>query len=251
MGSYEDFQTRYNRNIILSDFGEKTQKKLNLSKVLIIGAGGLGSGAAYYLAASGVGNITIADGDIVDLSNLQRQILHNERNLGQIKAQSAAEKLNALNSEITLNPLAIRFGFTELCEHLAQNKYDLVLECTDAMESKFLINDACVRAGVVLVRASAIAYGGQIMAISPRKSACLRCLYPNEPSNVLTGGQIGILGAAAGLFGVAQAAEAIKILSGIGEPLFDTLLGCDLRTWQWNKISLKRDEKCPICGDLA
>ncbi|CAM3548012.1 HesA/MoeB/ThiF family protein [Helicobacter sp. UBA3407] len=243
----EDLE-RYNRNILLSGIGVEGQTKLKNSHVLVIGAGGLGSSVLYYLAAAGVGNLGICDGDVADLSNLQRQILHNTQDLGKNKADSAYEKLKALNPSLNLQVFKEHLNVENIQEVI--RGYDLVVEATDAFSSKFLINDACVLFGKVLVRASALHFSGQVMSVKPRVSACYTCLFDAPPKREMpTGASVGILGAVAGLFGVLEATEVIKIIAGVGEPLFDKLLTCDVRSMDFRKIAIKRNPNCRVCGE--
>ncbi|TLD86290.1 HesA/MoeB/ThiF family protein [Helicobacter sp. MIT 05-5294] len=244
---------RYNRNILLSGIGQEGQKKLKNARVFVAGAGGLGSGVLYYLAAAGVGAgerglLGICDGDVVDLSNLQRQVLHNMQDLGKNKADSAYQKLMALNPNLNLQVFRERLNVQNIRQAIAE--YDLVIEATDAFSSKFLLNDACVLEEKTLIRASALHFSGQVMSIQPKVSACYACLFDSPPKHEMpTGASVGILGAVAGLFGVIEASEAIKIITGVGEPLFDKMLICDVRSLDFRKIAIKRNPHCPICGE--
>lgn len=239
---------RYNRNILLSGIGIEGQRKLKNANVFVVGAGGLGSSVLYYLAAAGVGNLGICDGDIVDLSNLQRQILHNTQDLGKNKADSAYQKLIALNPNLNLQVFREKLN-TQNIQQTIRN-YDLIIEATDTFGSKFLLNDACVLEGKILIRASALHFGGQVMSIKPRSSACYACLFDAPPKHTMpTGSSVGILGAVAGLFGVLEANEAIKIITGVGKPLFDQMLTCDIRSMDFRKISIKRNPNCRVCGE--
>ncbi|MCL9821629.1 HesA/MoeB/ThiF family protein [Helicobacter sp. 14348-15] len=239
---------RYNRNILLSGVGEEGQQKLKNAKVLVVGAGGLGSPVLFYLAAAGIGEIGICDGDNVDLSNLQRQILHTTKDLEKNKALSAKEKLESLNPKIKINIYKERLNVSNILGIIKD--YDLVIEATDAFASKFLLNDACVLGGKILVRASALHFCGQAMSIKPKESACYACLFDSPPQGeVPTGASVGILGAVAGLFGCIEANEAIKIITGVGKPLFDQFLTCDVRDMEFRKINIKRNLKCRVCGE--
>ncbi len=239
---------RYNRNILLEGMGEEGQQRLKRAKVLVVGAGGLGSPVLYYLAAAGVGEIGICDGDILDLSNLQRQFLHNTQDLQKNKAQSAKEKLEILNPTLKINTHKERLNVNNILGILKD--YDLVIEATDAFVSKFLVNDACVLANKVLVRGSALHFCGQAMSIKPKESACYACLFDKPPKGaVLTSAEVGILGSVAGLFGCIEANEAIKILTGVGKPLFNQLLSCDIRDMEFRKINIKRNPCCRVCGE--
>ncbi|PZT48426.1 adenylyltransferase [Helicobacter valdiviensis] len=238
---------RYNRNILLSGFGEEGQEKLHNAKVLVIGAGGLGSPVLYYLAAAGVGTLGICDGDVVDLSNLQRQIIHTTNDLDKLKVISAKEKLSALNPDLKIFTYKDRINSKNILELLSD--YDYVIEATDIFSSKFLINDACVLANKTLIRGSALHFCGQLMSIKPKESACYACLFDTPPTGeVPTGASVGILGAVAGLFGTLQANEAIKIITGVGTPLYNQILTCDVREMDFRKIAIKRNENCRVCG---
>ncbi|CAM2855784.1 HesA/MoeB/ThiF family protein [Helicobacter burdigaliensis] len=238
---------RYNRNILLSGIGKEGQEKLHNAKVLVIGAGGLGSPVLYYLAAAGVGTLGICDGDVVELSNLQRQIIHTTNDLDKLKAISAKEKLLALNPDLKISIYKDRVNSKNILEILKD--YDCVIEATDVFSSKFLINDACVLADKTLIRGSALHFCGQLMSIKPKVSACYACLFDAPPSGeVPTGASVGILGAVAGLFGTLEANEAIKIITGVGTPLYDKILTCDIREMDFRKIAIKRNENCRVCG---
>ena len=240
---------RYSRNIMLKQVGIKGQNKLLSSKVLVIGAGGLGAPAITYLAAAGVGTIGIADKDKVELSNLNRQTIHNTGSLGKDKTQSAKETINKLNPDVKVN---IHNGFIS-----AQNitdsidGYDFIIDATDNFDTKFLINDACVISKKPFSHAGVVGLQGQLMTYVPGKSCCYRCVFKEPPAKdcVPTCSQAGILGAAAGIIGTLQATEAVKYLLGIGELLAGFLLTYDALTAEFRKIKLpERDENCPVCG---
>lgn len=239
---------RYKRNILLAGIGKEGQLKLKNARVFVAGAGGLGSPILYYLAAAGVGNLGICDGDVLDTSNLQRQILHNTQDLGKNKADSAFEKLHLLNPNLNLEIFKERLTPQNILTHI--NNYDIVVEATDVFSAKFLINDACVLANKILVRGSALAFSGQAMSVKPKESACYACLFNAPPKTKMpTSASVGILGSAAGLFGCIEASEAIKIITGVGEPLFNKLLTCDVRSLEFRIITIKRDPNCRVCGD--
>lgn len=239
---------RYNRNILLTGIGEEGQFKLKNARVFVVGAGGLGSPVLYYLAAAGVGNLGICDGDVVETSNLQRQILHNTQDLNKSKVDSAFEKLNLLNQNLNLEIFKENLTPQNILTYI--NNYDIVIEAVDVLSVKFLINDACVLANKTLVRASALAFSGQVMSIQPRVSACYACLFDVPPQIAMpTGASVGILGAVAGLFGTIEANEVIKIITGVGTPLFDKLLTCDVRSMDFRTIAIKRNLKCRVCGE--
>ena len=239
---------RYGRNILLAGIGKEGQIKLKNAHVFVAGAGGLGSPILYYLAAAGVGNIGICDGDTLDTSNLQRQILHNTQDLNKNKAASAFEKLSLLNPNLNLQIFKERLTPQNILTHI--NNYDIIVEATDVFSAKFLINDACVLANKILVRGSALAFSGQAMSIKPKASACYACLFNEPPKTAMpTSASVGILGVAAGLFGCIEASETIKIITGVGEPLYDKLLTCDVRSMDFRTISIKRNLNCRVCGE--
>ena len=241
---------RYSRNILVKEIGLEGQKKLLNSKVMIIGAGGLGSPAALYLASAGVGTIGIVDYDKIDLSNLQRQILHSTSKIGELKSESAKESLISLNPDlniITHNKLVSEKNILNLIKD-----YDFILDCTDNIQSKFLINDACVILKKPFTHAGVIRFNGQLMTVIPGESPCYRCIFqdvPNENS-VQTCKQVGVIGAAVGVIGSLQALEAIKYLTSTGELLTGNLLTFDALTMNFRKIKLpKRNHNCKVCGE--
>ena len=239
---------RYSRHILLEEIGEQGQEKLLRSKVLIIGAGGLGSPAALYLAAAGVGTIGIADGDHVSLSNLQRQILHNSSDVWKRKVDSAAEKLSALNPELKLETYPFFIDEHKVEEVISG--YDFVLDCTDGFASKYLINDACTLLGKAFCFGGIVRFRGQVMTHIPG-SACYRCIFPEPPEGkeVETCARVGVLGSVAGIAGTIQASEAIKYLTGAGSLLTDSLLTYDALTMEFSKIVLTRNPDCALCGE--
>jgi molybdopterin/thiamine biosynthesis adenylyltransferase len=235
---------------MLDGVGELGQERLLTGRVLIIGAGGLGSPAALYLAAAGVGSIGIADSDIVDLSNLQRQILHATADIGVAKTASAVAKLAAINPDLTLTAHQFRIERDNIAELLAQ--YDFVLDCTDNFDAKFLINDACVSAGKPYSHGGILKYSGQTMTVLPGKSACYRCIFPAAPDETtsLACSRAGVLGVLPGIIGTIQATEAIKSLVGIGELLLDRLLTYDSLKMKFREVPLRRSPHCPACSSL-
>jgi len=239
---------RYSRQIILKEIGIEGQAKLRRSRVLIAGAGGLGSPAALYLAAAGVGAIDIVDSDVVEVSNLQRQIAHGTSDIGRAKAQSAAEAMLAVNPEIKVRPLQTRLRADNIMDLV--RGMDFVLDGTDNFPAKFLLNDACVLAGTPLSHGGVLGFAGQAMTILPGRSACYRCVFrrPPPPGAVSTCSEAEILGAVAGLLGTIQAAEAVKCITGAGVLLTDVLLRFDALTMDFRRISLARQEDCPLCG---
>lgn len=236
---------RYARQFALREIGCAGQEKLRAGRVLVVGAGGLGSTALYYLAAAGVGTLGIADGDCVDRTNLNRQILHNDARLGQNKAESAAETLRAFCPDLTLRCFPFRVTPDNLPDLLPP--YDLLLDCTDRFETKFLLNDACVLAGKPFVHAGAVRFEGQAMTCIPGKSPCLRCVLGEVPAGE-TCASVGVLGAIPGLLGCVQATEAVKLLLGEGELLTGRVLHVDGLTMRMQTVRVETREDCPVCG---
>lgn len=240
---------RYSRHLILKEIGEEGQKKLLESSVLIFGAGGLGSPAALYLASAGVGKIGIVDADVVDLSNLQRQIIHAVKDIGKPKAVSAKESIQGMNPDVEVVAYPIFADETNIDELI--RAYDFILDCTDNFTAKFLINDACVQAEKPFVHAGIIRFGGQIMTYVPGQGPCYRCIFQSPPPEgaVPACKEAGIIGVTAGVVGSLQAAEAVKYLLGIGTLLTGTLLTYDGLTMAFRKVGLpKYVENCPVCG---
>ena len=240
---------RYSRHIILKEIGAKGQKKLLNAKALIIGAGGLGAPAAMYLAAAGVGTIGIADADEVDLSNLQRQIIHATKDLGKPKVQSAKETMNELNPDVTVNTYHT-FVTSENIREIIRD-YDFIIDGTDNFPAKFLINDACVMEKKPFSHAGIIRFKGQLMTYVPGEGPCYRCVFRDPPPKdaVPTCKQAGVVGAMGGVIGSLQAMEAIKFIVGKGQLLTGHLLTYDALTMEFRKIKLPHHtENCPICG---
>ncbi|MCL6611039.1 MAG: HesA/MoeB/ThiF family protein [Peptococcaceae bacterium] len=238
---------RYNRNILLAGFGPEGQEKLLNSGVLLVGAGGLGSPAAFYLAAAGVGRIGLMDGDRVEVSNLQRQILHGTPDLGRPKAESGRDKLLHLNPGLKVTAVGERLTEENAPELIAE--YDLVLDCTDNFQARFILNDACLRLNKPFVYGGVLAYIGQLMFIMPGRGPCFRCLYRSEPrGNLPDCSTVGVLGAVPGVIGTLQACEAVKYLAGLGDLLVGRLLTYDALTASFMDVRLERDPSCPSCG---
>lgn len=240
---------RYNRQIIMPGFGLAGQERLRQGKVLIVGTGGLGSPAAIYLAAAGIGTLGLVDNDRVDLSNLQRQILHNSERLGRFKVESARETLNALNPDVQIKIYPERLTGANI-KGLIQN-YDLIINCVDNFATRYLLNDACVLAGKPLVEAGISQWEGMIMTIKPGEGPCYRCIFPEKPLAEAdrNAGQRGVIGVTPGLLGVLQAAEALKILLGQGQPLIGRLLLVGLLEGSFREVQVERNPRCPVCGD--
>lgn len=240
---------RYSRHIILKEVGVKGQKKLLSSKVLIIGAGGLGAPAAMYLAAAGIGTIGIADADEVDLSNLQRQIIHSTADIGKAKVQSAEETMKAINPDVTVKTYRTFVESENISGLIAD--YDFIIDGTDNFTAKFLINDACVMAEKPFSHAGIIRFKGQLMTYVPGKGPCYRCVFKAPPPKdaVPTCKQAGVIGAMGGVIGSLQAMEAIKYILGTGELLTGYLLTYDALKIEFRKIKLpEATSECPVCG---
>ena len=240
---------RYSRHIILQEVGVKGQKKLLNASVLIIGAGGLGAPAALYLAAAGVGTIGIVDADEVDLSNLQRQVIHTTNDVGKAKVKSAAETMEAINPDVTLKTYRTFVDSTNIMDLIKD--YDFIIDGTDNFPAKFLINDACVMAGKPFSHAGIIRFKGQLMTYVPGEGPCYRCVFKNPPPKdaVPTCKQAGVIGAMGGVIGSLQAMEAIKYIIGKGELLTGKLLTYDALKMEFHTIKLPKDHHCAVCGD--
>ena len=241
---------RYSRHIILKEIGVKGQKKLLNAKVLIIGAGGLGAPAAMYLAAAGVGTIGIVDADVVDLSNLQRQIIHSTDDIGKKKVDSAAETMRSINPDVTVNTYYDFVCSTNIMDLIAD--YDFILDGTDNFPAKFLINDACVMAKKPFSHAGIIRFKGQLTTILPGEGPCYRCIFKNPPPKdaVPTCKQAGVIGAMGGVIGSLQAMEAVKYITGVGELLVGCLLTYDALKMEFHKVKLPpRGRGCAVCSD--
>jgi adenylyltransferase/sulfurtransferase len=245
----EEQITRYSRHILLPEVGGKGQKKIAKAKILIVGAGGLGSPAAFYLAAAGVGTIGLIDSDAVDLSNLQRQIIHYTPDVGRSKVLSAKEKIQALNPDVQVVMHEERFVADNALKLVAG--YDVVIDGVDNFPAKFLINDACVLGGKPLVHGGILRFDGRVTTILPGKSACYRCVFKQPPPAGLVAScqEAGVIGALAGVIGTLQATEALKIVLGIGRPLTDRLLDYDAKKASFREIKTKRNPHCPVCGE--
>lgn len=240
---------RYSRQILLQQVGGAGQEKLLASRVLIVGAGGLGAPASFYLAAAGVGTIGLVDGDEVDLTNLQRQIVHFTADLGKLKVESAAAKLKAINPAVQVETHPHRASASNALDLV--RRYDFVLDGTDNFAAKFLINDACHFAGVPFSHAGILRFDGQLFTVLPGRSACYRCLFdgPPPPGAVPSCSQAGVLGAVAGVIGCLQAAEALKYLLEIGELLTDRMLVFDALNMAFREVRFGRNPRCRLCGD--
>ena len=239
---------RYSRHLLIPEIGERGQLKLLASKVLVIGAGGLGSPAALYLAAAGVGVIGIVDSDVVDATNLQRQILHNTERLGRPKVESARETIAALNPDVTVNAFQERLTAANIDRIISG--YDVIVDGADNFPTRYLVNDASVKHRIPVVHGSIYRFEGQVTVFKPFDGPCYRCLFhqPPPPELAPSCAEAGVLGVLPGIIGSIQANEAIKLLLGIGEPLVGRYLLFDALEESFREVKLRRDPECPVCG---
>jgi sulfur-carrier protein adenylyltransferase/sulfurtransferase len=239
---------RYSRHFLLSQVGEKGQRKLLRSKVLLIGAGGLGSPTALYLAAAGVGTIGLMDGDVVDITNLQRQVLHTTADVGKPKVESGSRTLRALNPDVKIVAIPERITADNALDLIAD--YDVVVDGSDNFGTRYLVNDACYLAGKPQVHGSIFQFEGMASVFVPNQGPCYRCLYPTPPPPGLVPScaEAGVLGVLPGTIGLVQATETIKLLLGLGEPLVGRLLTYDALGMRFREVKLRRDPGCPLCG---
>ena len=235
-------QVRYSRQISIPGFGKAGQEKLKNARVAVVGAGGLGSAVAIYLVAAGIGYIKVIDDDDVELSNLNRQILYGERDIGRGKARSAEKKLGDINPDIEVTGVNERI--TEKNAAGLLKDVDAVVDCLDNFETRYVINDAAIEIGIPLFHGACMEMGGQVMTVMPKRTACLKCVFPRAPPHKKT----PILGAVAGTIGTIQATEVIKFFVGMEPLLADKLLIYDSRFFSYDIIELERNEKCPSCG---
>ncbi|SLM61418.1 MULTISPECIES: HesA/MoeB/ThiF family protein [Dickeya] len=238
---------RYSRHLLLEDIGQDGQQKLAAARVLLVGLGGLGSPAALYLAAAGVGTLTLADHDTLHLSNLQRQILYRSADVDSPKALLAHHALQALNPLVTTLALTTRLEGESLATAVAQ--VDLVLDCCDNMATRHAVNAACVAAQKPLISASAVGFSGQLLVLTPPfRHGCYACLYPQADEPQRNCRTAGVLGPVVGVMGTLQALEAIKLLCGLPSPLDGKLRLFEARQQQWHTLQLTRTPACPVCG---
>jgi len=243
-----DDLSRYSRHLILPEVGMEGQRKLKAARVLCVGTGGLGSPLAFYLAAAGVGTLGLVDFDVVDVSNLQRQIIHSTRDVGRKKLDSAADKLNALNPALNVVKHETMLSSANALEIIAD--YDIVADGTDNFPTRYLVNDACVLSGKPNVYGSIFRFEGQASVFATREGPCYRCLYPEPPPPGLVPScaEGGVLGILPGLVGLIQATEAIKLILGNGEPLIGRLLLVDALAMRFRELKLRKNPDCPVCG---
>jgi len=240
---------RYSRHILLDELGVSGQERLIRSKVLIIGAGGLGSAAALFLGSSGVGHITICDDDRVDLTNLQRQIIHNTDSIGERKVDSAKKTLNLINPEVTVDTIENRVSGDRLDELVDQSS--VVLDCSDNFETRHNVNKACVKSKTPLVSGASIKFDGQLVVFDSRQpnSPCYQCLFPEEKNLEETRCAVmGVFSPLVGIIGTAQAAETLKLISGAGQQSWGKLFLFDALSFEWRSIKLNKDPACPVCA---
>ena len=240
---------RYSRHFLLPEVGEAGQAKLLDAKVLLIGAGGLGSPTAYYLAAAGIGTIGIVDDDVVDRSNLQRQILHNEERVGMPKVESAKLTLQGLNPDVNVIGYRERVNSENIMRLIAD--YDIIVDGCDNFPTRYLVNDACVFANKPNVHGSIFQFEGQATVFHPGKGPCYRCLFPEPPppGAAPSCAEAGVLGVLPGLVGCVQAVETVKLVLGTGNPLVGRLLHFDTLAMEIKQLKLRRDPECPVCGE--
>ncbi len=240
---------RYSRHLLIPEVGESGQHRLLKSKVLLIGAGGLGSPAAYYLAAAGVGTLGIVDSDVVDLTNLQRQILHSSERIGEPKVESAKRTLEALNPDVTVVGYQERLTSANIDRIIAD--YDLVIDGADNFPTRYLLNDAAIKWNKPVVHGSIYRFEGQLTVFKPQDGPCYRCLFPTPPPPELAPScaEAGVLGVLPGVVGTLQANEAIKLLLGIGDPLIGRYLLFDALDASFREVRLRKDPECPVCGE--
>jgi molybdopterin/thiamine biosynthesis adenylyltransferase/rhodanese-related sulfurtransferase len=244
-------RNRYGRHILLPEVGEAGQQRLLESKVLLLGAGGLGSPAALYLAAAGVGTLGIVDMDVVDASNLQRQILHNMERIGDRKVDSAKKTLTALNPDVDVVTYDVRLGADNVVDIISG--YDVVVDGTDNFPTRYLLNDASLLQRVPVVHGSIFRFEGQVTVFKPYEGPCYRCLLPEPPPQELAPScaEAGVLGVLPGIVGSIQALEAIKLVLDLGDPLVGRLLAYDALDESFRSFKVRRDPQCPACGDGA
>jgi adenylyltransferase/sulfurtransferase len=242
---------RYSRQLVLPEWSGAAQERLKHATAIVIGAGALGSPAATYLAAAGVGRLGIVDEDVVELSNLHRQPLHYTPDVGRQKAENAAMKLGVLNPEVALDPYPVRIDASNAPAIVIGA--DVVVDCSDTFDTRYVVNDACCSQRVPLVEGGVLGFNGLVLSIKPGESACYRCVFPTppEPGSVPSCREAGVLGATAGIVGAIQALEALKLLTGVGQPLVDRILQLDAATMEQLLVKTSRRADCPACGRLG
>ena len=240
---------RYSRQLVLPEWSGAVQERLSKASAVVVGAGALGSPAATYLAAAGVGRLGIVDGDWVEISNLQRQFLHYTPDIEAQKAESAAQKLGVLNTEITVEPYPVEID-ADNAEALVMGA-DVVVDCTDSFDTRYVINDACCAQRVALVEGGALGFGGMVMASRPGETACYRCAFPTAPPDAPSCRDAGMLGAVAGVIGSLQALEALKLLSGVGTAPGDVIVQFDGLSLTQTLVRTSRRADCSACAGVV
>ncbi|MGA8218056.1 MAG: molybdopterin-synthase adenylyltransferase MoeB, partial [Solirubrobacterales bacterium] len=250
-GMTAEQRDRYSRHTLLPEVGVDGQLKMLNAKVLLVGAGGLGAPTALYLAAAGIGTLGLVDDDVVDASNLQRQVIHNTERIGVPKTESARLTIEALNPDVNVVEHRVRLDASNIIDIISD--YDVIVDGADNFPTRYLLNDASVRLRKPVVSASILAFDGQISTFVPFEGPCYRCLYPTPPPAELAPscGAAGVLGVMAGVMGLLQANEVIKLVAGIGEPLIGRLLLYDSLGTRFTELKVRRDPECPICGPNA
>jgi len=245
-------RTRYSRHLLIPEIGEAGQMKLLDSRILLIGAGGLGSPASLYLAAAGVGTLGIVDADVVDETNLQRQVIHSLESLGTPKVDSAKQTLRALNPDVDIKTYRERLT-SENVERILSDGWDVIVDGADNFPTRYLVNDASVWHDVPVVHGSIYRFEGQVTVFNPHEGPCYRCLFPQPPPPELAPScaEGGVLGVLPGIIGSLQANEALKLALGIGDPLIGRLLLFDASAGEFNEVTVRRDPNCPVCGEHA
>jgi len=240
---------RYDCQLVLKDVGERGQDKLRKGSVLVVGAGGLGAPVLYYIVAAGVGRVGIVDDDVVELSNLQRQILFTTEDIGKSKAERAAARLRALNPEVEVEPYAMRLTAANALDLV--RRYDVIVTAVDNFPTRYLLNDACVFERKTLVDGAVLRMVGLAMTVKGGETACYRCLFPEPPppAGVVGCSEAGVLGPIPGTIGAIQALEVIKVLTGAGTPLYDRLVQFDGAAMTFNQVEVARVPTCPVCGE--
>ncbi|NLJ77525.1 MAG: adenylyltransferase [Peptococcaceae bacterium] len=250
MSLTKDQIERYSRHIVLEGIGANGQKKIIASSVLLIGAGGLASPVAYYLAAAGVGTIGLIDDDIVSISNLQRQILHFTNDVGRPKVLSARDKLTAINPACHLVVLQDRLTINNVMKTVKD--FDAIVDCTDNFETRFIANDACVQMGKPFFHGAVLRYFGQALTVLPGKGPCYRCVFNSPPpsTRVQTSAQVGLLSLLPGTIGTVQATEVLKYFLGVGDLLVGRMLSYNALSMEFSRLEIRRNPHCPACGHL-
>ncbi len=241
---------RYLKHLQLPEVGEEGQKRLKAASVLLVGTGGLGSPAGLYLAAAGVGRIGLVDGDRVELSNLQRQVIHSTQKIGMLKVESGGEVLGNLNPTIQIEKIPSRFTEANAAE--VASTYDVLLDCTDNIQTRLIINKVCVQQKKPMVHGAVFRYEGQVSVFDAKAGPCYRCLYPQIPDDgvLLNPALHGLLATTPGVVGLIMATETLKMILGIGEPLIGRLLIIDLLSVRFHELHIKKDPNCPECSSV-